>query len=485
MKLDDLITAIPRCRVKGRRDVEVTGITLCSQMARDGYLFAAIPGSRYDGHDFVEEARHRGAVAALVQRDIPNGNGITIIGVEDTRQSLAALADCFYDSPSKGIEVIGVTGTNGKTTVCYLLYETLKAAGRSPALFGTIEYLVGERSIPAERTTPESPYLQWMLRKAVDEGCDCLVMEVSSHALAQQRVACVNFDTAVFTNLGNEHLDFHGSREDYFKAKSLLFKVPELKLAVVNADDGYGRDIEVSEGATLVTYGMSEAAMVRTVSVEAEPNGSRFEIGGQLGRLSVDLPLLGRHNVYNALAAVSVALSMGVSADTVASVLAGTKAVPGRLEEVVKSRPYRVFIDYAHTEEALRNVLSALRGVCKGRVILVFGCGGDRDRNKRLPMGRVAAQLADFTFVTSDNPRGEDPLEIIAEIVRGFSGNEEKYTEVPDRREAIASALAAAEQRDIVLIAGKGHERTQDLGSTVVSFNDREVVEEIVGVHTP
>jgi UDP-N-acetylmuramoyl-L-alanyl-D-glutamate--2,6-diaminopimelate ligase len=481
MKLNELLPELGPCTVTGRRDIEVTGITFDSRMVRPGYLFAALPGGRADGHDFVTEAIERGAVAILSQRDVATSNRATSLRVEDSRSALARVADCFYGSPSKEIEIIGVTGTNGKTTVCYLLRAMLKEAGRRPALLGTIEYLIGGRSIPAERTTPEAPYLQAMIRDAVREGCDCLVMEVSSHALEQQRVGGVAFDVAVFTNLGSDHLDFHGSIEEYFNAKAPLFTTPGLKRAVVNSDDPWGQKLAAAIAAPILTYGMGERAMVRALSIESGPGGSRLDIEAEHHKLGVTLPLLGRHNVYNALAAVGAALSVGIAPEAIISALSGAKPARGRLEEVPCARPYRVFIDYAHTEEALESTLLAVREGARGRIILVFGCGGDRDKSKRLPMGRAAARLADLSIVTTDNPRRENPLEIIAEISRGFSGTGKRCVQIPDRREAIAAALAEAREGDIVVVAGKGHERTQEFESTVVPFSDRDVITELAG----
>ncbi len=481
MKLSELLPALGTCSVAGRRDIEVTGLAFDSRMVRPGNLFAALPGGRADGHDYVTEAIDRGAVAILAQKDVATSNRATSLRVKDSRRALAQLANCFYGNPSKEIEVIGVTGTNGKTTVCYLIQAILKEARKRPALLGTIEYLIGGRSIPAERTTPEAPYLQAMMREAVKEGCDCLVMEVSSHALEQKRVECVDFDVAVFTNLGRDHLDFHGSVEAYFSAKTPLFAAPGLKRAVVNCDDPWGRKLAASVAAPLLTYGMDERAMVRALSIEPDPRGSRFDLDMGQRRLNVSLPLLGRHNIYNALAAIAAALSVGIPPEAIVSALSSAKPARGRLEEVPCGRPYKVFIDYAHTEEALESALLAVRQRCAGRVILVFGCGGDRDKSKRLPMGRVAARLADLSIITTDNPRREDPREIIAEIAKGFEGTGTRCREIQDRREAIAAALAEGREGDIVLVAGKGHERTQEFESTVVPFSDRDAIMELTG----
>lgn len=481
MKLSELISVLGDCSINGRCDVEVTGLSHDSRMVRYGNLFAALPGGKIDGHDHVAEAVERGAIAVLVQREVATSNRATVLRVRDSRRALAQLADCFYGSPSKEIEVIGVTGTNGKTTVCYLTRAILREAGRSPALIGTIEYLIGGRSIPAERTTPEATYLQAMMRDAVREGCDCLVMEVSSHALVQRRVEGIAFDAAVFTNLGRDHLDFHGSIEAYFNAKAPLFAMPGLKRAVVNGDDPWGRKLAASVTAQLVTYGMHEHATVRAVEVELGRAGSRFGVRTDRHRLSVALPLLGRHNVYNALAATGAALSSGIHPEAIASALSKAKPARGRLEEVPCGKPFRVFVDYAHTEDALENALLAVREGCEGRIILVFGCGGNRDVSKRVPMGRVASRLADLPIITTDNPRGENPMEIIMEISRGCDGAGKRCHTIQNRREAIAAALAEAGEGDVVLVAGKGHERTQEFDSTVVPFNDRDVILELAG----
>lgn len=478
MKLNELLKALPGCRVQGKAEAEITGITFDSRMVKPGFLFAALPGAREDGQDYVDDARQRGAAAVLVRKGVPPAGLGSVVEVDDARKALAALADYYYGSPSRTLDVVGVTGTNGKTTVCYLARQLLEAAGRRTALIGTIEYLIGERSIPAGRTTPEAPHLNAMLREALENGCDSVVMEVSSHALHQHRVDSIGFNIAVFTNLGKDHLDYHGSLASYFGEKESLFGKPGLRTGVVNADDPWGKRIIEGAGVPLLSYGLGEGSLIRAVSVEAGDGGSRFEMETPSGRAWVSLPLLGAHNIYNALAAAGVALSMDVAVELVASTLSRAHGVPGRLEEVKNGLGFRVFVDYAHTEEALESVLRALRAGCRGKLIFVFGCGGDRDGSKRAPMGRAAARLADRTFITSDNPRSEDPGSIIAEISEGFAGREDAYVAVPDRREAIAAALAGAREGDVVLVAGKGHEKTQEFAATVVPFSDRDVIEE-------
>ncbi|MCX6357755.1 MAG: UDP-N-acetylmuramoyl-L-alanyl-D-glutamate--2,6-diaminopimelate ligase [Candidatus Aureabacteria bacterium] len=479
MKLSELIAAVPGCRVSGRTDVEITGISLDSRTVREGYLFAAIAGVRDDGNRYTDDARLRGAVAVLTQRDVGNGGRLSYLVADDARMALALLADKFYGSPSSELDIVGITGTNGKTTVAYLTASILRAGGRKPALLGTIEYLIGARSIPAERTTPEAPQLQGMLREAVREGCDCVVMEVSSHALEQKRVAGVAFDIAVFTNMGSDHLDYHGDSERYFAAKASLFRAGTLQRAVVNSDDSFGARLASTSFVPVMTYGTDQRAAVRAERIRMEAGGSRFDLVAPQGAVGVIMPLLGRYNISNALAAAASALSMGVPLETIAATLAAARPVPGRLDEVPLGRPYRVFVDYAHTAEALENALGAVREGCRGRVILVFGCGGDRDRSKRAPMGRVAARCADLAIVTSDNPRRENPLVIIAEVAKGFAVEGKRCREIPGRREAIAAALREARPGDTVLVAGKGHERTQECGATVLPFSDRDVIMEL------
>jgi len=481
VKLGELLAAVPECRVRGGRDAEIAGLSLDSRTVREGFLFAALPGARRDGCDFVEDAVRRGAAAVLAHREIPIHGRVPLVIAPDSRAALARIADRFHGSPSRELAVTGVTGTNGKTTVCYLARLILDAAGHKTALLGTVEYLLGKRSIPAERTTPESPALQAMLREAKREGCDGVVMEVSSHALAQRRIDCVRFATAVFTNLGRDHLDYHGSPDGYFEAKASLFAAPGLGRAVVNVDDPRGRLLAERSAAPVIAYGTGERAALAARAIETGPRGSGFQMEYEGRQMPVRLPLIGRHNVLNALAAAGVALVAGVEAEAAAEALSRADRVPGRLEEVRGKLPFRVFIDYAHTAEALECALAAARGAGGGNLIVVFGCGGDRDQSKRRPMGRTAARLADAAIITTDNPRGEDPLEIIAEIRRGFEETGKRPVTIPDRREAIAAALAGARAGDVVLVAGKGHERTQEIGSTVVPFSDRDVIAELAG----
>jgi UDP-N-acetylmuramoyl-L-alanyl-D-glutamate--2,6-diaminopimelate ligase len=406
---------------------------------------------------------------------------VPLIRAEDARETLARLAARLYDYPSKALQVIGITGTNGKTTTAYLLYHILAAAGRSPALIGTIQYVVGDRSVPAQRTTPEAPFVQEFAREAATKGCDCLIMEVSSHGLVQRRADCIDFYRAVFTNLGKEHLDYHKDMNGYFNAKRVLFDAARTKLAIVNRDDPWGRKLAKGIKTPLVTYGREDGVDVQATDIRHIPDGMSFTIRVSSERGLVRVPLIGIHNVYNVLAAVATAVTLDVPLEATVDALASVQPVSGRLEPVRIDVPYRVYIDYAHTAEALEQAIRAVREVTDGKILLVFGCGGDRDAKKRMPMGRVAARYADKSFITSDNPRSEDPAEIIREVVRGFNGYDTAHVSIADRRGAIAAALDEARSGDAVLIAGKGHECTQEIAHTLVPFSDRETVIRHIG----
>jgi UDP-N-acetylmuramoyl-L-alanyl-D-glutamate--2,6-diaminopimelate ligase len=391
----------------------------------------------------------------------------------------------FYNHPSQQLKVVGVTGTNGKTTTAFMVKALMEAAGVPTGLMGTVQYEIGQRVIPAARTTPESVEIQEMMSQMLRVGCGGVSMEVSSHALDQHRVAGVDFDVAVFTNLSQDHLDYHRTIENYFEAKVSLFGVlgtmQKAGRSVVNVDDAYGRKLMARLGGdhAVLGYGVSSSASVcaRDVCVSAE--GSYFVAVTPQGSIPISLPLIGRHNVSNALAAISAGLALGIDLATIESALAQLRAVPGRLELINVNEPFRVYVDYAHTADALRNVLVTLGELTKNRLILVFGCGGDRDKGKRAPMGRAACDLADFSILTSDNPRTEDPRDILRQIEQAFPANAAgRYQVIEDRREAIERALDIARPGDTVLVAGKGHETYQEFADTVVPFNDRQVIEE-------
>jgi UDP-N-acetylmuramoyl-L-alanyl-D-glutamate--2,6-diaminopimelate ligase len=481
MKLSDLLKAAPHLAVRGDADRAVAGITCDSRQVRPDFLFVAVPGVLCDGLQYVDDAIKRGASVIVTPQVRLAAGEATHVQVENARRALAELADAFYRHPTGKLVLAGVTGTNGKTTTTFQLHDILAAAGLTPGLIGTVNYEVGARVIPASRTTPQSVELQALFDQMLHAGCKSAVMEVSSHALDQDRVVGCEFDAAVFTNLTQDHLDYHQSMERYFEAKRRLFRQlgrgSKTATAVINVDDPWGlrlaADPEIR--ARVLTFGCREGVDVRACDITAGPQGSEFKVVGPWGGTRIRLALLGHFNVMNALGAYGAARALGIDDRLTVDALAARRTVPGRLEEVPTRRGWRVFVDYAHTDDALANVLRTVRELTPARLILVFGCGGSRDQAKRPLMGHVAAGLADHTILTSDNPRREEPRAIIAQIEAGF-GACRAYDVVEDRAQAIETALRRAREGDIVLIAGKGHETTQEFANTIVPFDDRQVV---------
>jgi UDP-N-acetylmuramoyl-L-alanyl-D-glutamate--2,6-diaminopimelate ligase len=479
-RLDALLRGLPVLSVRGATDRAIAGLAYDSRQVRKGFLFVAVPGAQQDGLRFVDEAVERGAAAVVTQSPTHGLKESTHVQVADARQALAELACAFYRHPSAALKVVGVTGTNGKTTVTFLLRNILAEAGLSPGLLGTVQYEVGARVIPASRTTPESLDLQAFLDQMRSAGCRSAVMEVSSHALALDRVRGIDFDAAVFTNLTRDHLDFHKTTEQYFVAKKRLFDAlgrgAKPAVAAINVDDRHGRRLLASGdlAAPAFTYGFSRDAQVRASGLTMDNAGSTWSLASPWATAPARITLAGRYNVLNALAAFTAACALGVAPDRALAVLARPAVVPGRLEEIPTGRGFRVFVDYAHTDDALGNVLKTLRRVTRGRLLVVFGCGGDRDRTKRPLMGAKAARLADFSVLTSDNPRKEDPREILEQIRAGF-GAGTRYETIEDRALAIQRALQLARPEDVVLIAGKGHESFQEFANRIVPFDDRQV----------
>ncbi len=479
MQLSRLIERLQPMAVHGPADREIVALCYDSRKAVPGSLFVAIRGERTDGHDHIDGALRRGAVALVTER-VVRAEGATVLVVPHARRALAQAAAAFYGDPASRLRTVGVTGTNGKTTVVYLLRHLLERAGLRAGLLGTVGYEMGGRTLPAARTTPEALDLQRLLAQCVDARCGAVVMEVSSHALAQERVAEIAFDVGVFTNLTQDHLDFHGSMKAYFDAKARLFAglrahPQRTRAAVINIDDPYGQQLVARFGRDLpvVTYGMGARADFRASNFKVELSGSSYQLDAQERSYLVRLPLIGRFNILNSLAALAAAHGLGVDLRSSVLALARAPQVPGRLEVVPAKRQFQVFVDYAHTDDALLNVLKTCRDLHPRRLILVFGCGGDRDRAKRPLMGAVADAHADHAIVTSDNPRSEDPEAIIREVAAGF--RQRKPERIVDRREAIARAVSLADARDIVLIAGKGHEKYQEFADRTVPFDDVEV----------
>ena len=470
--------------IQGDPGVEISDLAYASARAAPGALFFCVPGARVDGHQFAPAALEAGCAALVVERRL--GLGATEALVADVRAAMAPAAVAFYRDPTEELRVAGVTGTNGKTTTAFLIRHILEAGGVRTGLLGTVRSVIGGDEADVERTTPEAIDLQGTFRAMLDAGDRVCAMEVSSHALRLGRADHVRFAVAVFTNLTQDHLDFHSDMDDYFAAKRLLFEPergPRPAVAVVNVDDEFGRRladaIAGDYGDDLVTFSAAGDGMaaIRARNVEFDTAGARFELAGTFGEQPVKMPLPGHFNVENALAAIGAAVALGCPPPAAAGALALAERVPGRLEPVDEGQPFAVLVDYAHTPDSLENVLAAARRLTSGRVICVFGCGGDRDREKRPLMGEIAARLADVPVVTSDNPRSEDPEAIVSEILGGMP-REGVVVEV-DRRLAIARALALAGAGDTVVIAGKGHEQGQEFdGGRKLPFDDREVARE-------
>jgi UDP-N-acetylmuramoyl-L-alanyl-D-glutamate--2,6-diaminopimelate ligase len=470
-----------------RGDPQVKGLAYDSRRVLPGYAFVAMRGDTTDGSSFIDAAIKNGATAVITDSEIPEREDVAWARVMHGRQALARVSANFYRRPAEQLKVTGITGTNGKTTTTFILESIFTAAGRQSALIGTVEYHVAGRVIPAPHTTPEALELHEMFAEARKSGASEVVMEVSSHALAQGRVWGIPYDVAIFTNLTRDHLDYHKTFDEYFNAKRALFEgvgaFPP-RVAVLNKDDEYGRElVKFCKGKSeVVTYGL-DGADFHTRNVEITSGGTRFDLITPEREIALWSPLIGRVNVYNVLSASAAAYARGCSLDEIARGIAECKRVPGRFETVQAGQPFVVAVDYAHTDDALRNLTALAREFVsrskpKGRVITVFGCGGDRDRTKRPLMGEVAGRGSDFVIVTSDNPRSEDPIAIINDAVPGVLKSGVKYALEPDRRKAIAMAIDQARTGDIVLIAGKGHEKTQTTREGVFPFDDVEVARE-------
>jgi UDP-N-acetylmuramoyl-L-alanyl-D-glutamate--2,6-diaminopimelate ligase len=456
----------------------VTGIAYDSRRVVPGELFVALKGLHADGTEYARQAIERGAVAVVAEQPAPADVTVPWSVVEDGRLALALLAAEFFRHPSSEMRVVGITGTNGKTTTAYLVASIFEAAGIRCGLLGTVAYRVGDETREATRTTPEAPDVQALLREMIDRGCGACAMEVSSHALALRRVHGMRFAAAIFTNLTRDHLDFHGDMESYFRAKRGLFEMlPRDAPAIVNLDDPRGSSL-LDVGGRPLTYAISRQADVMPGPLSFSLDGLRFDVRTPRGGMRVESSLVGRPNVYNILAAIATGTALGLAFDAIERGVRAIEGVPGRFQIV--SRPgddVRVVVDYAHTDDALRNLLETARPLVQGRVITVFGCGGDRDRTKRPLMGAVAGRLSDLIVITSDNPRSEDPARIIEEIQRGITPDtrrdpSQRMLAIADRREAIERAIEVARAGDLVLIAGKGHEKYQVIGERVLPFDD-------------
>ncbi len=486
MNFKSLAKLIKGAKVVGKGDPVITGLCENSKTVQKGNLFFCIPGAKHDGRSYGLEAADKGASALVVEGEMLRGMEVPQLVVKDAREALAILASAYYGDPSKKLKVIGVTGTKGKTTTTYLIRAILEKAGQKAGLIGTIAYQVGNKVYEANNTTPSSLTVVKLLNEMNKAKCQWAVMEVSSHSLEMKRVLGVDFQGAVFTNLGRDHLDFHKNFTSYFNAKRRLFtEFKGVQARVVNVDDVYGQKLLKELKSKAVGYGIRADCAYKAVNVQHKPGQLKFEVQGN----AFEVPLTGLFNVYNCLAAIAILKELGLSWPELQKGLKNAPAVPGRFEEVKAGQDFTVLVDYAHTADALKQALTACREIIgkktNFRVISLFGCGGDRDRSKRPLMGKVSSQLADLTIVTSDNPRTEDPKMILEDILRGIprpllQGEHKRVWVEEDRTKAIRLALVNAQKGDLVLIAGKGHETYQIIGETKHHFDDREVAKKIL-----
>src|SRR5947209_9871807 len=480
MQLKTLVAALSPRQIIGPLDRVVESIAYDSRRVQRNGLFVALRGEKSDGHQFIDQAIEKGATVIVTEREVQTPRATCVV-VENTRTALAELGATFFQHPARRLKLSAVTGTNGKTTTTFLIKHICEKAGLRCGLLGTVRYEIADRVLPAVRTTPESLDVYDLLAQMVNAGCKAAAMEVSSHALAQERVRGIEWDVAVFTNLTQDHLDFHRTMENYFEAKAQLFhdlasqSKKKKASAVINIDDRYGEKLigRLAGKTPVVTYGLGMHADFRASNYRTEFAGTSYQLDAYGRSYLVRVPLIGRFNVANSMAALAAATVMGVNLRAAILSLARSPQVPGRLELVPAKRQFQIFVDYAHTDDALRNVLKTLRELKPRKLIVVFGCGGDRDRKKRPLMGRVTDELADHAIITSDNPRKENPDAIINEVEKGFRSTH--YEKIVERAEAIRRAVAMAQPRDLVLIAGKGHEKYQEFADHTIPFDDIQV----------
>ncbi|MFA5068549.1 MAG: UDP-N-acetylmuramoyl-L-alanyl-D-glutamate--2,6-diaminopimelate ligase [Candidatus Omnitrophota bacterium] len=477
MRLNLLLRGLSPCLIKGTRDIDIGSISYNSKQVKGRGMFFAVEGADLNGYDYIDEAIQRGAVCIVAEEDFITYKSITKVIVRDIRISCAKIAANFYNHPSDRMNVTGITGTNGKTTTLYMVSALLRQAGMSCGMIGTVSYEIGPRSIPAVNTTPSSVTLQMLLSDMEASGIKNCAMEVSSHALDQGRVEEIKFNRVIFTNLTGEHLDYHGNMDAYFQAKRKLFSMlKEGGCSIINIDDSYGSLLAGETKGRMLTYGIKGPADIKACEISRTAEGTSFKVCARGETFYIDGPIIGEHNIYNMLSAIAFAVSVGLSLSCIKAAMKDFKPAPGRMERInYREGGISVFIDYAHTDNALFNVLTALAEIKQKRIITVFGCGGDRDKQKRPRMARVAAGLSDFVVITSDNPRGEEPGAIIDDIKKGLPEGFEDYKIIVDREKAIRHALTRARRGDIVLIAGKGHESYQVMKDVTIAFDDKKV----------
>ena len=487
--LEELALLIPGTKIIGAGETKIKSIEHDSRKVGEGSLFVCMEGAHFDGHNFIGQAKEKGATGILTTREnISPPEGISALVVPDMLNALAVIVPYFYDYPSKKMRVIGVTGTNGKTTATYMLRSILINAGYKVGLIGTIQMMIGDEVFPIHNTTPNVIDLQHIFVDMREKNIDAVVMEVSSHALAEHRVSGIEFDTAIFTNLTQDHLDYHKTMEHYKKTKAKLFEMVSRsgrkkgKTAVINLDDPAAEFMLEHALCEKITYGIEKNSDVRATNIDVQAEGTKFEIRGKFGEINLNLHVTGIFNVYNILAATGAALAEKISPDVIKKSLENFRSVPGRFEKIFADVPFTVIVDYAHTPDGVKNVIETARQIVKNRIITVFGCGGDRDNKKRPIMGRLAAELSDIVIATSDNPRTENPESILREIEVGIKEKigDKIHETVTDRRTAIFRAVEIAKPGDIILILGKGHENYQILKDETIHFDDREVASDAI-----
>ena len=477
MRLRELLEGLEVISQTISPDTEITHVCVDSRATQKGSLFVAVPGNRCDGGHYARQAVDRGAVCVVCQSELPPD--LPWVKVRDARLALSQLACRWYGHPSRQLTMLGVTGTNGKTTVTYLLRHILQRTGMKTGLIGTVQNIVGEQTLPAQRTTPDALQIQQLLSAMTKNGCSHAVMEVSSHALDQHRAEGIDFAVGIFTNLTEDHLDYHGTMGCYCDAKAKLFQMS--RMGVCNADDPWTERLLAGASCPSVYYGIHNPAEVWAENIFLHSRSVDFTVCTARTRTPVHLGVPGRFSVYNALGAIAACGELGIPPEECAAALATFPGVAGRMEVVpTPGKPYTLLIDYAHTPDALENVLKTVRGFAQNRVIAVFGCGGDREREKRPLMGHIAGKLADLTIITSDNPRTEEPMAIIRDILPGIAGAEDKYIVEPDRRGAIAMAMGRAAAGDVIVLCGKGHETYQEIGDKTIPMDEREIVRSLL-----
>ena len=479
MKLKEMLKDTEVLHTEGSLDIDIDAIYYDSRQVTSGSLFFCIEGYRTDGHNFAGMAVQKGAEAVVLHKDVPLPEGVAKIFVADTRRAMGLISAAFYGNPTRDMILFGVTGTNGKTTTTYMIKSILEQSGKKVGLIGTITNIIGSRKVPSERTTPESPDLQRLFHDMFREGVEAVVMEVSSHSLALERVAGCSYEIGVFTNLTQDHLDFHGTLENYRNAKAKLFQ--QSRLAVINVDDESGRIILEGLEGKAFTYGIHKPADIFARDIEITAEGVSFNLHILGGKIGVNLHIPGLFSVYNALAAASSCYAAGASLKDIQNGLESMRGVPGRFELLDTGTEYSVILDYAHTPDGLENILKTARDLTEGRIVTLFGCGGDRDVAKRPIMGEIAGRYSDFCIVTTDNPRNEEPMAIINDILPGLQKTGCPYKVIENRREAIEHALKTGRKNDVIILAGKGHETYQLIKGRTFHFDEKEIVAEILG----